>query len=109
MAAIRAKSIKITSYLETLLLQPIKEGEALPYEIITPRDPLQRGAQLSVKLGPGMLDDVLAGLEDAGVVVDERKPDVIRVAPAPLYNSYADVWDFVQIFQRLCRIAMKVW
>lgn len=42
-------------------------------------------------------------LEDAGVVVDERKPDVIRVAPAPLYNTYAEVWDFVKIFRGACQ------
>jgi kynureninase len=38
-------------------------------------------------------------LDDAGIVVDKRKPDVIRVAPMPLYNTYEDVWNFVQIFK----------
>ena len=44
-------------------------------------------------------------LEEQGVVVDERKPDVVRVAPAPLYNTYADVWEFVGIFREACRKA----
>ena len=50
----------------------------------------------------GLLDGVMAELESAGVVVDERRPDVVRVAPTPLYNSYTDVWDFVRIFREAC-------
>jgi kynureninase len=38
-------------------------------------------------------------LDDGGVVTDKRKPDVIRVAPVPLYNTYSEVWKFVQIFK----------
>jgi kynureninase len=102
MQDIRKKSVEITKYLEDLLLQPGENGQHIPYEIITPSDPDWRGAQLSVKLEPGMLDSVLEGLEDAGVVIDERKPDVIRVAPVPLYNSYTDVWEFSRIFRQLC-------
>lgn len=41
-------------------------------------------------------------LEDAGVIVDERKPDVIRVAPAPLYNTFEEVWEFANIFTAAC-------
>ena len=44
-------------------------------------------------------------LEDHGVVVDERRPDVIRVAPAPLYNSYVDVWEFWKVFSGAVRRA----
>ena len=101
MSEIRKKSVQITGFLERLLHQPPESGGSNPYWIITPSDPAQRGAQLSIQLEPGLLDDVLHGLEEAGVVVDERKPDVVRVAPAPLYNSYVDVWDFVEIFKRL--------
>ncbi|MCJ1306693.1 Kynureninase (L-kynurenine hydrolase) [Agyrium rufum] len=104
MATIRKKSLQITGYLEYLLDQPptSSSGSTNPYQIITPHDPAQRGAQLSVLLEPGLLDGVLAELEDNGVVVDERKPDVIRVAPVPLYNSYADIWEFAQIFRTAC-------
>ena len=75
------------------------------YRIITPSDPNERGAQLSVLLKPNMLEGVLAELEKDGIVVDERKPDVIRIAPTPLYNTFTDVWDFVQIFQKACEKA----
>jgi kynureninase len=46
-------------------------------------------------------------LEERSVVLDERKPDVIRVAPAPLYNSYEDVWLFIQAFQEALKIAVE--
>lgn len=97
MRTLRQKSVKITGYLEELLLAT-KEEERL-FTIITPSDPEQRGAQLSVRLEEGLLDMVMEVLEEEGVVVDERKPDVVRVAPAPLYNSYEDVWRFVQVFR----------
>lgn len=107
MSAIRTKSISLTKYLEDLLLQPTsKSGEsnsAQPYHIITPLNQAERGAQLSVRLNSGLLEGVLSALKKAGVVVDERKPDVLRVAPAPLYNTYCEVWDFVQIFKEACR------
>ena len=106
MTAVRNKSIALTGYLAELLQQSSGDhSSANPYKIITPLNPAQRGAQLSVLLEPGLLDAVLKGLEDAGVVVDERKPDVIRVAPAPLYNTFTEVWDFVQFFQAACRDA----
>lgn len=54
-----------------------------------------------------MLDDVLECLEEDGVVIDERKPDVIRVAPAPLYNSFHDVYQFCRIFRSACDVAVQ--
>lgn len=106
MATIRAKSIAMTACLEDLLLHPLSANrsckEALPYQIITPSDPEERGAQLSVRVEPGLLGGVMRLLEDAGVVVDERRPDVIRVAPAPLYNTFQEVWDFANIFTWAC-------
>lgn len=106
MPKIRAKSINLTGYLEQLLLHPalphdLDENE-LPYKLITPQDPAQRGAQLSILLQPGLLDAVMKVLEEAGVIVDERKPDVIRVAPAPLYNTFEEVWDFATVFTKAC-------
>jgi len=106
MSALRKKSIALTSYLEDLLLHPPLgeklEGTELCYKIITPSNAAERGAQLSVLLKPGLLDGVMRILEDAGIVVDERRPDVIRVAPAPLYNTFAEVWDFIEIFTAAC-------
>jgi len=103
MAALRRKSLALTAYLEILLLADTKRV----YSIITPSDKAQRGAQLSILLEEGLLETVMEYLEEEGVVVDERKPDVIRVAPAPLYNTYEDVWNFVKAFREGCKRAVK--
>ncbi|KAL4981718.1 pyridoxal phosphate-dependent transferase [Aspergillus falconensis] len=101
MAEIRQKSLNLTGYLEHLLLTyPLDGVSEKPFSIITPSNPSERGAQLSLRLAPGLLDSVLETLEEHAVVVDERKPDVIRVAPAPLYNTYEEVWQFCQVFFR---------
>lgn len=104
MADIRANSLKLTGYLENLLLKaPFGlTPKERPFSIITPTNPAQRGAQLSIRLRPGLLDTILGKLEENAIVVDERKPDVIRVAPAPLYNTYTDVWEFCQVFLNAC-------
>ncbi|KAJ6002443.1 hypothetical protein N7451_004990 [Penicillium sp. IBT 35674x] len=109
MKEIRQKSLSLTGYLEHLLLKyPLDSApEDKPFTLITPSNPAERGAQLSLRLQPGLLDHVLHYLEENGVVVDERKPDVVRVAPAPLYNTHAEVWDFCQIFLQACREAIK--
>lgn len=106
MAPIREKSVKLTSYLETLLLNS-EAYKANRFSIITPRAQTERGAQLSLKLEPGLLDVVMKELVERGVVVDERKPDVVRVAPAPLYNSYTDVWDYITAFSQAISIAVQ--
>ncbi len=96
MPALRAKSDLLTGYLEFLL--DAQEGH--PFQIITPRDPLQRGAQLSIRIG----DDarkVSEYLKWEGVIVDYRYPDVIRVAPVPMYNSFEDIWRFVEKMKRV--------
>jgi kynureninase len=93
---IRRKSVSLTAYLEHLLLSGSEVKKA--FRIITPSDPEARGTQLSVLLQPGRMEILSDLLEDAGIVVDKRKPDVIRVAPVPLYNTYEEVWKFVQIF-----------
>ena len=64
-------------------------------DILTPRDPSRRGAQLSVVVKGRDVVAVQKALRARGAVVDERKPDVIRVAPAPLYNSFEDCRKFV--------------
>ncbi|KAL3474852.1 pyridoxal phosphate-dependent transferase [Aspergillus californicus] len=108
MAEIREKSLKLTGYLEHLLLKyPLDRQSEKPFNIITPSNPSERGAQLSVRLAPGLLDQILESLEEHAVVIDERKPDVIRVAPAPLYNTYEEVWQFCQIFLEACRLAVQ--
>jgi len=88
---IREKSIQLTAYLAELL----STLNIDKIRIMTPLDPEHRGAQLSLQLKDSdrSLHDALTHL---GVVSDWREPDVIRVAPAPLYNSYRDIYDFVQ-------------
>ncbi|KAF2153964.1 putative kynureninase [Myriangium duriaei CBS 260.36] len=107
MKALREKSVKLTQYLQNLLVRLIDDDGGRAFEIITPLDPGQRGAQLSLRLAPGLLDGVMKVLEEEGVVVDERRPDVIRVAPAPLYNTFKDVLRFVEVFEVACRKARE--
>lgn len=102
--ALRQRSIRLTAYLEARLLR--YSNGTPPYRIITPLNPKERGAQLSILLNPGLLDKVLTYIEERGVTVDERKPDVLRVAPAPLYNSFLDIHRFIVIFHAACKQAV---
>jgi kynureninase len=94
MPALREKSEKLTGYLEYLLDQI--EDDRL--SVITPRDPAQRGCQLSIRVKDSdrsLFESLIA----KGVAADWREPDVIRVAPVPLYNSFEDVHNFVEILR----------
>jgi kynureninase len=98
MEALRAKSEKLTGYFEYLLNARIRSGESDQIRIITPSDPRQRGCQLSLQTrgnGRALFDRLTA----EGVIADWREPDVIRLAPVPLYNSYLDVWEFVELLK----------
>ena len=100
MAAIGAKRDLMTAYLE-FVIDNISERnkEKCTFELITPRDKKQRGAQLSIMaLGQGKA--LFDALSDLGVVADWREPNVIRVAPAPLYNSFEDCWWFGQLLEK---------
>jgi len=90
---LRAKSETLTAYLEFLLTQ--QPGEK--FSILTPRDPAQRGAQLSLQIRKGgrAICDLLA---QQGIICDWREPDILRVAPVPLYNSFLDVHTFADKF-----------
>jgi kynureninase len=89
MYRLRAKSEALTGYLEQLL-----DGR---FEIVTPADARRRGAQLSIRIAGGdrSICDRLAA---EGVICDWREPDILRVAPVPLYNSFDDVFEFAQRF-----------
>jgi kynureninase len=92
MEPLRAKSVKLTGYLEFL----IQQIGSTKFSIITPSDPNARGAQLSIQAheSPKRLHEELIA---AGVKCDFREPNVIRVAPTPLYNTFHEVWQFAQI------------
>jgi len=93
MEKLRAKSERLTTYLEFLLEQKPQEG----FSIITPRDPAQRGAQLSLRVTKNGRA-VCESLAHHGIICDWREPDIMRVAPVPLYNSFLDVHTFVEKF-----------
>jgi len=99
MAELRARSILLTAYFEILVQhQVLSKGTSL-VAIITPADPRRRGCQLSIKFSSSALcEAIFKSLECRGVVVDHRKPNVIRAAPAPLYNTFTDVFRFCQAF-----------
>jgi kynureninase len=95
MPALRAKSERLTAYL-LHLLDRLPAGR---FEVITPREPERRGSQLSL-LVRDRPRELVAALESAGVACDFREPNVIRVAPAPLYNTFEDVWGFADVLDR---------
>eukprot|EP01012_Entosiphon_sulcatum_P010972 TRINITY_DN16571_c0_g1_i1.p1 TRINITY_DN16571_c0_g1~~TRINITY_DN16571_c0_g1_i1.p1 ORF type:complete len:482 (-),score=110.42 TRINITY_DN16571_c0_g1_i1:105-1496(-) len=124
MDRLRQKSLRLTGYLEELLVEQV----AGDVEIITPRDKDRRGSQLSLRLlrsppqdellqvlqrmnvyqsgteGGGLFATVVERrLHQRGIFVDKRPPDVIRVAPVPLYNSFEDVRRFVLALRDLLR------
>ncbi|MFL6576964.1 MAG: kynureninase [Povalibacter sp.] len=98
---LRAKSVALTAYLEQLLRS--RFGHAL--SVITPLDPEARGCQLSIRLNrpAQQARRVYGWLEANGYICDWREPDVIRVAPVPMYNSFEDVWHFVAALELALR------
>ena len=97
MPALRRKSEQLTGFLE-YLIQDIG-APATTMEIITPSDLRQRGCQLSLLVhrhGRGVFDQLTAG----GVILDWREPNVIRVAPTPLYNTFEEVYRFGEALKK---------
>ena len=90
---LRAKSESLTAYMEFLLDQHASQS----FSIVTPREAHRRGAQLSIRL-VNRDRSVCDKLAAVGVAGDWREPDTFRVAAVPLYNSYLDVYHFVQRF-----------
>jgi len=97
--ALRAKSLQLTAYLEHLLRSELSQH----ISVITPSAADSRGCQLSLRLRVerSRAQQVHEQLMRQGFVCDWREPDVIRIAPAPLYNRYVDVWQFVQSLKGL--------
>lgn len=92
MAALRERSVRLTAYLEQMLAA-IDDDRI---SVITPTDPEQRGCQLSIRV-KNADKSLFTAISERGVVADWREPDVIRVAPVPLYNSFGDIEKFVRI------------
>lgn len=98
MDALIEKRDKITSYLEFILQEIDKEVDST-FEVITPSEPKERASQLSVFLhgeGRSLFDYLMKN----GVITDWREPNVIRLAPVPLYCSFEDMYDFGQILKQ---------
>ena len=101
MPALRAKSVQLTGYLESLIRAQLADS----LTILTPSDPEARGCQLSLRLHRSAAEahKVFDALAAAGFTGDWREPDVIRVAPIPLYNKFAEAWDFTAALGRALR------
>jgi kynureninase len=95
MGPLRAKSLMLTDYLQFLLTEIGSEK----FTLVTPRNSDERGCQLSM-LAHEHARELLKELEAAGVKCDFREPNVIRVAPTPLYNTFHEVWRFAGILAR---------
>lgn len=95
MANLRRTSIELTGYLERMLRKIDNDR----ISIITPSDPEQRGCQLSIRV-KNADKSLFEAITASGVIADWREPDVIRVAPAPLYNTLEDVQAFAEILRK---------
>jgi kynureninase len=91
MQQLRQKSESLTGYLEFLLDQHVTDD----FIVLTPREPDRRGAQLSIRIRYGGRS-ICDRLVKQGALCDWREPDILRVAPVPLYNTYGDVQRFVE-------------
>jgi len=104
MDRLRAKSIELTGFAEFLIQEINRElkerGDHRLLEIITPENPEERGAQLSM-VAHGRGKDLFTGMLENGIIADWREPNVIRIAPAPMYNSFLDVYGLYETMRNM--------
>lgn len=106
---LRAKSVRLTRYMQKLLtsspfyLAPDADKSTLGFKILTPLDESERGAQLSLMFQPhhddpkhNVMEQVFRYLHKYAIICDERRPDVIRLAPVPLYNTFSEVYTVIK-------------
>ncbi len=98
--ALRRKSLLLTAYLYYLLLECDLTHNY--FSIITPNNPNERGCQISMLIKKDGRK-IFNALTKKGIIADWREPDVIRIAPVPLYNSFEDVFQFTQILSTLLK------
>lgn len=99
MDKIATKRDDLTAYLEFILADISARNTNVSFELITPKDKTKRGAQLSIA-AKGQGKALFDKLTEQNVITDWREPNVIRVAPAPLYNSYEDCFRFGEILEK---------
>jgi len=92
----------LTAYLEFVINEISNKHDNADFELITPRNKNERGAQLSI-VTKGYGKELFDKLSKEGVVADWRQPNVIRMAPVPLYNSFEDVYQFGTILEKAIR------
>ena len=100
MNRLHAKRLLLNNYLWYLLDEIIDGSQRENIKIITPREEVARGCQVSILLierGREIYD----GLMKEGIMVDWREPSTIRMAPVPLYNTFEEVWKFFRVFRNL--------
>ncbi len=96
---LREKSLKLTAYMEFIVNETNKKIGFEKFNIITPEEPTNRGAQLSIICKEGG-KKVFDKLTEQGIIGDWREPEVLRFAPVPMYNSFEDVYHFGQILSQ---------
>lgn len=102
MSELVLKSRQLTGFMEDLVDSLLPKTKV---EIITPRNPLERGCQLSLLFkGDGVMEKVFGYLNENGVIVDDRKPNVIRISPAPLYNTFEDVYKAIELIRQALEV-----
>ncbi len=99
-ANLRAKSEKLTAFAVFLIEELNKEQKNIQIRILTPAQPAARGCQLSLVFNKNG-KQIHQQLTDKGIVADWREPDVIRIAPVPLYNTFVEVWRFYEVLREL--------
>lgn len=97
MKSLREKSVELTSFAESCI-HSINQKLGLQVNVITPSNPDERGCQLSLVFAKDG-KKIFQALSAAGVVADWREPDVIRIAPVPMYNTFEEVWRFASILE----------
>lgn len=96
---VRERSLALTDYLIELIEESGMLDEPFNYSIGTPRDHRRRGGHVAVEHEHGA--QINSALKSRGVIPDFRPPNVVRLAPIPLYTSFVDVWDTVQILREI--------